>query len=265
MLNVTIEIVSNWHRIHRMALNELNVKNKGNFLGIVWLWINPMFQVFIYTVIFGTGMRNNAPVENVPYVYWLISGIIVWFFISSVVTQASRSIISKIQIVTKMRYPVSITPIVVVFSEFYNHLLILMTVVIAYQFLGFPITKAYLQFPYFLFASIVFLSSVSLFNSSLTVIVRDYQHIVYNIMRMLFYITPVLWVPNTEIYWLNILVKINPLSYLVSGYRDILVYSRYDTLLDVNQGIYFWGVAIIFYFVGSILHVKMRKNLLDYA
>lgn len=264
IITVTKELVTNAGIIHRLALNDLITKNKGNFLGVLWLWINPSIQILIYWIVFGS-LRDSKPVDGIPYFLWISVGYILWNYISGVITPASRSIVNKMGIITKMKFSVSIIPAVTVLTELYIHIMLLMTVLILLQLSGIPITKRYLDVVYFLFSTTVFLYSVSLFNSAITTVIRDYQHIVYNIVRALFFFTPVIYQLKDTKGPLGTIMKYNPLSYVIEGYRDALLYNSNSMITSLNRGLYFWGITIAFYIIGSILHVRMRRNLLDHS
>ena len=264
VIMVTQELAKNLMIIHRLAMNELITKHKDSFLGVVWLWINPTIQIVIYWIVFGS-LRNSKPVDGIPFFLWLSVGYILWNYISSVITPASRSIVAKIGIITKMRFTVSIIPAVVILSELYIHLMLLVTVVILLVSFGIPITLYYFQIIYFIFATTMFLYAISIFNSSITTVLRDYQHIVYNVMRALFFFTPVVYQLKTSTGVLGVIMKFNPLSYVVEGYRDAMLFQKVTMISSLNRGLYFWGITITLYVVGSILHVRMRKNLLDHA
>lgn len=265
-INVLVELFQNIVIINRLSINELITKHKGNALGVIWLWVNPVFQIGLYAFIFGYGIRNRKPVDGHEFFYWLIAGYVPWLYISSVVTKASRSIVAKMGLVTKMRFPVSITPAVVVISELYIHLLMLATIMLVFIFSdNYSITKYWIYLPYFTVAATCFLYSLSLFNSALTTIIRDYQHIVYNVMRVMFYLTPILFPMNTMASGLKTVIKLNPLTYIVEGYRDCLLYGRRMMFMSFRWGAWFWAITIILFIAGSILQSKMKKNLLDYA
>lgn len=262
---VTKEIFTNFGTAHRLAVNDLVIRNKGNFFGIFWVWANPAVQIFIYGIVFGQGLRNSQPVEGVSFFIWLITGFIMWSYINSVVTSGSRSILNKIGLITKMKFPVSIIPAVVVLSELYVHLLMLFTIIIILFAVGIEFNYFWFNSIYFLFSATCFLYAFSVFNSAITVTIRDYQHVVYNTMRSLFFLTPVVY-PISSMkglsYWI---LRLNPFTYLLEGYRDSFLYARRTMLMSFRIGAYFWIIVIILYVVGSILHIRMRKNLLDYA
>jgi len=263
---ITKEITHNFIIMHRLAMNALIVKNKGNLLGFLWLWINPAIQIAIYGVIFGQ-IRNNAPVEGVPFFFWIIPGYIMWHYVSAVIVPSSRSIIAKMGIVTKMRFPVSVIPGTIVLSELYIHLMLLLTVMGILVVAGYAPNVHWLYSIYYILSAFCLLLALSIFNSAITSMLRDYQHIVYNIMRLLFFATPVIF-PMTSMEgsrWLSNFLKANPFTYLLEGYRDSFIFERRTVFLSTQWGAYFWSLTILIYVVGCILHYKMRKNLLDYA
>lgn len=265
MKKVGKELLSSVVIIHRLAVHDLITQNKGNIFGVTWLWLNPAIQIAIYGFVFGSGIRNNKPVGDIPFFLWLIAGFVVWTYINSVITKASRSVVTKMNLVTKMRFPVSITPAIIIISELYVHILMLITVGIILIINGVKPTSSWLYLPYFIFATTCFLYSFSLFNSSMTTMFRDYQHVVYNIMRTLFFFTPVMFVMKEMSGLMNTIMKFNPFTFLVEGYRQCLLNQKLIVLVSPRWNLYFWGVTFMFFLVGSILHIKMRKNLLDYA
>jgi len=261
---VTKELLTNIKRINRVALYELLIKGKDGVAGYFWIWLNPAFQIFIYAFIFMSGIRRTTDMEGISYFYWMIPGFIVWIFSSGTVVAASRSILAKITTVTKMKFPLSALPVVTVINNLYIHLMLLATVFVILFVGGFQFNLYMIQIIYYLFATVCFLIAISIFTSSITTVVRDFQHVVYNSIRMIFFCTPILFTENFE-GALMTATRCNPFAYLVIGYRQSLVLYSNTLLMDFQRGIIFWGVVLVLYFVGSILHIKMRKNVLDYA
>jgi len=112
------EQLTNLYLIRRLAEFQLRISNKNNYLGMVWELINPIMQIAVFWFIFGLALRSNKMMEGVPFIYWLIVGISMWFFKNEGVLEGSKSIISKFNQVAKMNFPLSIIPSYVVFSNF---------------------------------------------------------------------------------------------------------------------------------------------------
>ncbi|KAF0819025.1 Teichoic acid translocation permease protein TagG [Bacillus sp. ZZV12-4809] len=264
LITVIKEQIQSFYLIRRLSLYELKSANKNNYLGMLWEIINPGIQIAIYWFVFGYGIRKGAKVGEIPFIHWMLAGIIVWFFVQPSIIQGSKSVYSRIKMISKMNFPMSVIPSYVIFSKLYPHLLLLVITTIIFQFIGYPISIYYIQLPYFLIATTIFLIGLSLITSTLSTIVRDTQMIVQAVMRILIYLSPILWVREDFPGWVQVIMKINPLYYLVEGYRWSLLGQGWYITEEVGYTIYFWIVVISLLWIGSIVHVKFRKHFVDY-
>lgn len=251
---------------------ELKIKNNNNYLGMLWEILNPAIQISVYWIVFGMGMRNNSNVGDVPFLQWLVAGIVIWFFISPAILQGSKSIYTRIKIISKMNFPLSVIPSYVIFSILYPNAMLLGIIAVIFQFTDKKISLYYLQLPYYMLAAVALVFSLSLITSTLSTIVRDVQMFVQSIMRMLFYVTPILWNPfeNENLpKFLLYLVKANPFTYIVEGFRDALLsrgwfFENSQQSPHLEYTLYFWGLVLVLFLIGSTLHVKLRNRFVDY-
>ncbi|QWG47492.1 ABC transporter permease [Bacillus mycoides] len=250
--------------IRRLSMYELKKTYVANMLGVVWVFLNPIIQIGIYWVIFGLGIRGGAPVNGVPYFIWMISGLVPWFYISPSIVQGSNSIYARLSGVSKMNFPLSIIPSYVIFSRLYTHL-ILTVILIFVVIVNMGIESInFLTLIYGVFSVTVFLIALAFITSTLSTIVRDIHLLIQSVTRMLFFITPILWEPkeNMPHLFLN-LMKLNPFYYVIELYREALVYDSTSILFSVYT-LYFWGIIIFMFIIGSMLHVRFRRQFIDY-
>jgi len=270
MLLILKEQVNSIYLIQRLALYEMKSSNKNNYLGIMWEIINPMIQIFVFWFIFGFGIREGQSIEGIPFFQWMLAGIIVWFFVNPSILEGSKGIYKKIKMMSKMNFPMSVIPTYLVMANFYQHLMVTAVIIVILQFIGFPISIYMLQLPYFMIATIAFLLTIVLITSTLTTIVRDVQMFIQAVMRMLLYLSPILWLPvvspnspgSTEL--ILFIMKINPLFYIVEGYRSSLLGTGWYIIEQPLYTLYFWIVILVLFSFGSYLHVKFRKHLIDF-
>lgn len=263
-ITVLKELIKSFYLIRRLSLFELKSKNKNNYLGMFWEILNPGIQISIYWFVFGFLIRGNErEVNGFPFFPWLLAGIIMWFFVNPAVTEGSKSIYTRIRVISKMSFPLSVVPSYVIFSRLYPHLLLVGISIIILQFMGFPITIYYFQLPYFIFATVSVLVSISLLTSALSTIIRDFQMIVVSVMRMLLYLTPILWARDLHGF-LGIIMKVNPFYYLVEGYRSSLIYNEWFIVTEWKFTLYFWFLVLLIFIIGSSVHVKFRRHFVDY-
>ncbi|MFT8317271.1 MAG: ABC transporter permease [Sporolactobacillus sp.] len=268
---VVKEQLSSLYLIRRLSLYELKSENNNNYLGMAWIIINPMIQIFIYWLVFGQILGKQGVVvengETVPYIYWLISGIFLWFFLQPSVIQGSKSIYSRIKFIAKMNFPMSTIPTYVIFEKFYQHLMLTVIIIGILQFTPYKISLYMIQLPYFMFASLAFLIAFSLITSTFSTIIRDVHQILISFMRMLFYLTPFLWEPSRLAHLPHIVHEIlllNPMYYLVQGYRSTLLGVSWYEIDHLSYTIYFWAAVFVMLLFGSVVHLKFRDHFVDY-
>src|SRR5690625_2541690 len=253
-LNVIKEQIEYFYLIRRLSLYEIKSKNQNNYLGMAWEIINPSIQLVIYWFVFGT-IRNRAPVEiggeSVPFFTWLLAGFFIWIFCYQAIIQGSRSIYTRLRMLSKMNFPMSVIPNFVIFSNFYIHIVVLFMSMIIFQFRGYYVTIYYLQFLYFMFAAFCLLFAISLITSTLSTMVRDIHMFLNSILRMLFYVSGVLW-PITILNGYPTLMKLmmlNPIYYLIQGYRAAFFGSEWYFVVLWQYTLYLLIVVLILLFV----------------
>lgn len=257
------EQIQHFYLIRRLSLYELKSTNKSNYLGMLWELLNPAIQIAVFWFVFGFGIREKGDVEGTPFFIWMIIGLIVWFFVNPAITHGSKSIYTRIKMVSKMNFPLSVIPSYVIMSKWYPHLILMGILIILLQFFGYPVSVYYIQLPYFMAATIIFLFALALITSTLASIARDVQMFVQSIMRILLYLSPILWWPKENLPdWAFTLMQANPFFYLIEGHRAALLGTGW--YIWSSYSLYFWGITLVMLWIGTALHVKFRKHFIDF-
>lgn len=253
-----------FYLVRRLSIYELKSLTSGNYLGMAWEIINPAIQILIYWFVFGFGIRQRAPVGGIDYFPWMFGGILVWFFINQSVMKSSKSIYTKIKMLSKMNFPMSVIPSYVIFAQFYPHLVILGLGILILQFIGFPLSIYFIQIPIYTVGLLLFLFGLSLILSTLTTIVRDIQMLLQSLMRMLLYLSPILWPPTLLPESWQTFLKLNPFYFIIEGYRASLLGLEWYFIEHPVHFVYFVVVTGLTLLIGSYLHVKFRNQFIDF-
>ncbi|HIX16067.1 MAG TPA: ABC transporter permease [Candidatus Hungatella pullicola] len=259
---VLIENYKNRYRLLRLANYELKKQNTETVFGFLWNFLNPALQIFVYWFVFAIGLKTAAPQGKYPYIIWMIVGIMPWFYISTALTTTMTSILAYGGILKRMAFPMAIVPVKSVLSSLISHLWSMLVVVVIIFASGHGISRLWIQTFYFMFCSVAFLVGYALFASAVNMVFRDFQKIMSSVIRLLFYITPIVWVQENLPEKLQFILKLNPFAYIIDGYRDSLLYGR-GLNWHWKQGIYFWIVAILLFIIGCNVHMKFRKKFID--
>lgn len=267
-ITVIKEQFENFYLIRRLSVYELKSKNKSNYLGMAWEVINPVIQILIYWFVFGS-IRQRADIEvvpgmEVPFIFWLLGGFILWTFFYQATIQGSKSIYTRLRMLSKMNFPMSVIPNIVIFSQFYIHLIMLGITFLIFQFGGYYVSIYFVQILYFIFGTFCLVLAISLITSTLSTIIRDVHMFLNATLRMLLYLSPVLWQMAILNEPIATILKLNPLYYLIEGYRAALFGTGWYFIEHWEYSLYFWAVVIVLFLFGSMLHVKFRRHFIDY-
>jgi teichoic acid transport system permease protein len=264
------ENFSNLYRIYSIAKYELIGDWRDSKFGLVWNFLSPAIQVFTYWLIFGVAW-NRKPIEvngvTVEYLPWLVVGYSCWWFVQPCFTNGCSAIFSKINVITKMKFPVSVLPATVICKEFFNHICMLIIAFVTLLVCGYVPQLFWLNLIYYMFCAFCLCESVALILSVLTMLWRDIKKLVVSLTRMLMYFSPIIWdckfnssVPFHSV--LNKVMKANPLYYLVNGYRESIFYHK-GFWQHPAQSLYFWALVLVLFTIGSLLMYKFKRKLID--
>ncbi|MFQ7410794.1 MAG: ABC transporter permease [Coprobacillus cateniformis] len=257
------ENFNNLYRIYSISKYELLADMRDSKLGLFWNFANPVIQVLTYWFMFGIVFHKKS-VGKIEYLPWMLGGMVVWFFISPCITNGCNAIYAKRDVITKMKFPISVLPATVVLKELFNHVCLMIVVLII--FLGFGIYPSWqwIQLIYYLFCAIIFAVCLSLTTSVLNMLARDTRKLILACMRLLLYVTPVLWsLDQIKGYTiLKTIIKLNPIYYIVQGYRDCFFYHQ-GLLYYWKSGLAFWVVTFILFGIGSYMMYKFKHKFID--
>ncbi len=249
--------------IIRIALYDTKSKYQLHYLGVFWQLLNPLIQIMAYWFVFGVGIKRGAPVDGYPFIIWMLAGIIPWFFIAPTLTEGANSIYKRINLLSKMNFPVSVLPSVTIMSNLLSYFTMIALFILVMVLSGYYPTLHWLQYFYYLFCMIAFMFSISLFNSTISVIIRDYQQLLQSVTRLLFFLTPIFWNMGHLNETLQTILKLNPFYYLIEGFRNTFLNGDWF-FNDVKYALYFWIITCIFFILGSMLHMKFRNRFVDF-
>lgn len=263
---VWTENIQNLYRIYCIAKYELLADMRDSKFGIFWNFASPAIQVITYWLVFGMAW-GRKPVGNIPYLAWLVAGYSAWWFVKPCIERGCNSIFSKTNVITKMKFPVSVLPATICVKEFFNHCCMLVIAFITLFLHGFFPNLYWLGLIYYAVCAFVFSESVALILSVLNMLWRDVKKLVISLMRMLMYFSPVIWecqfgdnVPYHNA--LNFIMKLNPLYYIINGYREAVFYEK-GFWEHPALTLYFWGITLVLFAVGCMLMYKFRRKFID--
>ena len=253
MFQITKKLYNYRELIKTSIKKDIGGKYKHSFFGLLWSFINPLLQIVVYAIIFPLIMRNNIP----NYTVFMVCGLIPWNYFSVVINRASFTMIENGKKKKKVYFPREILPLSLVTSETINFLIstiIIIGFTLAY---GMGLTPYILLYPVVLLVQYILLLGISLIVSSITVYFRDLQHFIGVLLQLFFYATPIVYAVETIPENFRWILKINPMTYIIEGFRDIFYNQQMPDMKSLGI-ILLIGIAICI--VGYNIFNKLQRR-----
>lgn len=201
--------------------------------------------------------------DGTPYAAWMMCGIIPWFYFSDAVGSATGTFHEYGYLVKKTSFCRGLLPFLKIGSSLMVHLVFLVILLLVMLIYRIPLKVANIQLLYYLFCNIVLASALGLFTSVLNVFLRDVGNIVGICIQIGFWLTPITWSPERVIGLALTFLYLNPVYYIVEGYRDSLLTG----VLFFDKPfltIYFWMVTGILSGLSFYCYYRLKDSFADF-
>ena len=199
-----------------MAWRDILVRYKQTVIGLAWSLIRPFLTMVVFTVLFGR--LAKLPSGSTPYPILVFSAMLPWQFFSTSFSDASNSLITNSNMLTKIYFPRMIIPastVIVNFVDFLISFLILIGLMFWFHFLP-PL--AILALPLFLIQALLISMGSSFYVAAVNVKYRDFKYIVPFVVQLGLYISPVGFSSNVVPEKWRLLYSVNPMVGVIDGF-----------------------------------------------
>lgn len=236
---------------------DLKIKYRRSFLGYVWSLMNPLLMMWILTIVFSYVFRFD--IANYPL--YLITGQIVFNFFSESTSIAMSSIINNAGLLKKVYLPKAVFPIASVASSFINMVFSLSAIFIVMLATQVKFSAVLILLPVAMLVLFVFSLGISLIVSALTVFFRDLFHLYSVLLTAVSFATPIFYPANIIPADLQYILQYNPLYYMVSMFREIILYGTVPAMDEIGICIL---ISLAFVLIGLMLFMKLQNKFVMY-
>ena len=245
-----------------LILNDFRSRYNGSFLGMVWGFIQPVVTILIYCLVFQYGLRSGTRPDGIPYVYFMISGAVPWFFFSEAWGGITTSFLDYSYLVKKLNFEVELLPLVKLGSALIIHIVFLVFSTVVLNFSGYYASWYYVQIMYYLLSATIFALLLGMITASLAVYIRDVIQVVGIIIQIGFWACPICWGSDMQMGKIGMLLKTNPMYYCVEGYRSSLIY-RQGFWESPLYTLYYWCLMAALFCLAVYMYKKLRPGFAD--
>lgn len=255
------EIYKNRKLIMKLSVNDFKTKYAGSYFGVIWAFIQPVVTVVVYWFVFQIAFKTDV-INGYPFVLWLILGLVPWFFYSEAIIGGSNSLHEYNYLVKKVVFPISVLPIIKVISALFIHLFFISFTIILFIAYGYRPDLYIIQLIYYSFCILILVLGLSYLNASIVVFFKDMSQLINILLQIGMWMTPIVW--NKELIPKNLewLFKLNPMYYIVDGYRNTFI-NKCWFWEDVNSTLYFWLVTMCIFGLGAVIFKRLKVHFAD--
>ncbi len=212
--------------VYFMIWRDVKVRYKQTMLGAAWAIIQPVLTMIVFTFLFGRIAKLPTD-NNIPYPIFSYAALLPWGMFVGALNQASRSLTSNQNMVTKIYFPRLVLPLASILSglvDFVIAFVILIGLMIYYGVT--PSPNALWALPLFLLLTVVTALGVALWLSAINVQYRDVNYALPFLTQFWLFITPVAYSSNLISEKWQLIYSLNPMAGVVNGFRWALLGSN---------------------------------------
>lgn len=250
--------------IVQMTKREVVGRYKGSVMGLAWSFFNPVFMLTVYTfvfsVIFKSRWGGGGEESKIQFAVVLFVGMIVHALFAEVLNRAPSLILSNVNYVKKVVFPLDILPVIAMGAALFHSLVSLGVLLIAFVLFNGYLHWTAVFTPIVLLPLIILTLGLSWMLASLGVFLRDVGQTIGIITTVMMFLSPVFYpltaLPEEFRRW----VMVNPLTFIIEQAREVLIWGRLPDWIGL--GIYTIAATVVAW-VGYAWFQKTRKGFAD--
>ena len=240
-----------------LVKRDLKSRYKGSVLGFFWMFLNPLLQLVVYTIVFSTIMRMGID----KFYLFLFVALVPWIFFSTCLSNGPGVIFSQQDMVKKIYFPREVLPVSYAISQFVNMLLSFIVIFAVLICSGTPISlRALMYLPAVMFAEFILALGITYLVSALNVYFRDLEHILGIVSMAWMYVTPILYPMDMIPQQYAGLFYLNPMTSITIAYRDILYYGQAPHMQTLLQAA---AMGVLVLAAGQVTFGRLQRHFVE--
>ena len=267
MFIIPKELFQSRELIWKLAKNDFKKRYAGSYLGFLWALVQPVVTVVMYWIVFDKVFQTRSQMVSsgveVPYVLFLTAGLVPWFYFSEAITNGTNALLEYSYLVKKVVFNISILPIIKLIAATFIHIFFVVVLLVVAAGYGYYPNLYTLQVVYYSFCMFVLVLAASYCTCAVVVFFKDLAQIINIGLQVGMWATPILWnIGMLHDDKIVILFKLNPLVYIVNGYRNA-IYGDEWFFEHFYSSTYFWIFTVTLFCIGSLIFKRLKVHFAD--
>jgi lipopolysaccharide transport system permease protein len=213
-----------WERrdlLYFLARRQVSVRYKQSAIGVFWAVLQPLLLAVVFSVFFGH-LAKVPSERGVPYPAFAVSGMVLWLFFASALSNASESTVANDQLISKVYFPRIIIPLAAVAPALIDFCVAFVVVIITIVIYGITPPAQVVLVPVLALAALATATGVGLWLSALNVRYRDVHHAIPFLILVGLFVSPITYPFHLVPAGVRPIYALNPLVGLLEAYRWML-------------------------------------------
>lgn len=229
--------------VGQLTKREVIGRYRGSFLGTAWSFFNPLLMLSVYTFVFTTIMKvqwaaTEGPLDKVNFAVLAFVGLAVHGFFAECLNRAPNLIVSNVNFVKKVVFPLDVLVWVLVGSALFHLAISMVVLLVAQLVLGVGVPLTAVLFPLVVLPLVVLMTGLSWFLASSGVYLRDISQVTGVLSSIMLFLSPVFYPATSLPEWVRPWMALNPLTYIIEDSRRVLIFGESPRWED-------WSVSMI--------------------
>ena len=246
-----------------LLLRDIKERYAGSALGVFWTFLQPLLFILLYWLVFSQilQVKIQADTGEIPFIAFLLSGILPWFALQDGVVRGASSIVDKRNILKKVIFPAELFPLASVISALiHNGIGIIIFLFVFFIWKGTVSPLQLFAIVGLLSLQIVLTSGLSLLFSSLSVYLRDITQILAIVFQLFLYASPIFYPITFVPERFKTIIHLNPFTALIESYHNVILYGKYP---ETGSMVYLMVFTIGAAYTGIYIFRKLKSGFAD--
>ena len=245
--------------IWSFATRNFRVRYRQMALGPLWSILSPLIDMVIFSAIFG-GLAK-LPSEGVPYSIFAYAGLIPWGYFSGITNAAAGSLVSEMDVISKIYFPRLVIPFSNVLSLLFDTVISLFILLGMVLYFHMPLTWRLMLVPAYLALAAVAGLGIGLWMATLAVRYRDVRNLAGYGLQVLKFVTPVVYSASLIPEKWQVLYRLNPVYWVVEGFRWIFLGTGEAPNLMIGIS---GALAVLLLITGMYVFQRTERTIVDW-
>jgi len=255
-------LIKNKSLIYQMAKREVIGRYKGSAMGLLWSFFNPILMLIVYTFVFGVIFKARWPgvTNNLEFAGILFAGLIVYSLFSECVSRAPSLILSNVNYVKKVVFPLDILPWIALGSSLFHACVSIIVLLVFMLILSGGLHWTIIFFPLVVIPLLLLTMGLSWALASLGTYIRDIGQGIGIVVMAMMFLSPIFYPATAFPESYRVFFYLNPLTFIIEQSRDVLLWG----VMPNWQGLSIYFVVSLFVaWLGFAWFQKTRKGFAD--